>query len=168
LAVNGMSMIGADHYEAVELLKASGQTLDMVVGREALKPTLQSKVLQSMNYLGYIFKYLCFQQSHGTRAESAMDQPQRPPSANGSINSFHSLPATPILRNAPPPTSASVVGKEGMETRKEMVHTTLIRDSQGLGFSIAGGKGSPGFKEGSDVSVPEVKFFYYFSSTGLW
>jgi len=92
------------------------------------------------------------------RAESAMDQPNhRPPSANGSINSFHSLPATPtaIMRNAAPPTSASVVGKEGMEMRKEMVHTTLIRDSQGLGFSIAGGKGSPGFKEGSDVSVSE-------------
>ena len=44
LAVNGMSMIGSDHYEAVELLKASGQTLDMVVGREALKPILQVKV----------------------------------------------------------------------------------------------------------------------------
>lgn len=37
-------MIGADHYEAVELLKASGQTLDMVVGREALKPILQVPV----------------------------------------------------------------------------------------------------------------------------
>jgi C-terminal processing protease CtpA/Prc len=46
LAVNGMSMIGSDHYEAVELLKASGQTLDMVVGREALKPILQVKVTQ--------------------------------------------------------------------------------------------------------------------------
>lgn len=32
------------------------------------------------------------------------------------------------------------------------MHTTLIRDQigQGLGFSIAGGKGSPPFKDGSD------------------
>lgn len=32
------------------------------------------------------------------------------------------------------------------------LHTTLIRDQigQGLGFSIAGGKGSPPFKDGSD------------------
>ncbi|CAB3367351.1 Hypothetical predicted protein [Cloeon dipterum] len=135
LAVNGMSLIGADHYEAVEMLKASGQTLDMIVGREILRPIIQVK------------------QSPNPRAESAMDQPHhRPPSANGSINSFHSLPATPTVavRNAPP-TSASVIGREGMELRKEMVHTTLIRDSNGLGFSIAGGKGSPGFKEGSDA-----------------
>lgn len=99
-----------------------------------------------------------------------MDQAHhRPPSANGSVNSFHSLPATPtaVVRSGPP-TSASVVGREGMELRKEMVHTTLIRDSQGLGFSIAGGKGSPGFIEGSDVSVPEVKLILIYIFSGHW
>lgn len=30
--------------------------------------------------------------------------------------------------------------------QKVLVHTTLIRDGQGLGFFIAGGKGSPPFK----------------------
>jgi hypothetical protein len=55
-----------------------------------------------------------------------------------------------------------------MELKKEMVHTTLIRDSQGLGFSIAGGKGSPGFIEGSDVSVPEVKLNSIFIFSGHW
>lgn len=32
------------------------------------------------------------------------------------------------------------------------LHTTLIRDQigQGLGFSIAGGRGSPPYKDGSD------------------
>lgn len=41
-------------------------------------------------------------------------------------------------------------GKEIMH--KITLHTTLIRDQigQGLGFSIAGGKGSPPFKDGSD------------------
>jgi len=33
-----------------------------------------------------------------------------------------------------------------VETKKIMVHTTLIRDSRGLGFSIAGGQGSQPFK----------------------
>lgn len=33
-----------------------------------------------------------------------------------------------------------------------LVHTTLIRDQNGLGFSIAGGEGSPSFKDNSDVS----------------
>lgn len=32
-----------------------------------------------------------------------------------------------------------------------LVHTTLIRDQNGLGFSIAGGEGSPPFKDNSDV-----------------
>lgn len=37
-------------------------------------------------------------------------------------------------------------------THKITLHTTLIRDQigQGLGFSIAGGKGSPPFKDDSD------------------
>lgn len=38
------------------------------------------------------------------------------------------------------------------QEHKVTLHTTLIRDQigQGLGFSIAGGKGSPPFKDGSD------------------
>lgn len=33
-----------------------------------------------------------------------------------------------------------------------LFHTTLIRDQNGLGFSIAGGEGSQSFKDNSDVS----------------
>lgn len=32
-----------------------------------------------------------------------------------------------------------------------LVHTTLIRDGAGLGFSIAGGKGSPPYRDDSDA-----------------
>lgn len=35
--------------------------------------------------------------------------------------------------------------------QKVLVHTTLIRDGAGLGFSIAGGKGSPPYREDSDA-----------------
>lgn len=38
-----------------------------------------------------------------------------------------------------------------VEVRKQIVSTTLIRDQNGLGFSIAGGKGCPPFKDNSDV-----------------
>jgi hypothetical protein len=38
-----------------------------------------------------------------------------------------------------------------VETRKQSVHITLIRDQNGLGFSISGGKGSPSYKDDSDV-----------------
>lgn len=34
----------------------------------------------------------------------------------------------------------------------QVISTTLIRDQNGLGFGITGGRGSSPFKEGSDVS----------------
>lgn len=40
---------------------------------------------------------------------------------------------------------------EDLILQKVSVHTTLIRDPNGLGFSIAGGKGSPPFKDYSDA-----------------
>ncbi|KAF9409574.1 hypothetical protein HW555_011106 [Spodoptera exigua] len=38
-----------------------------------------------------------------------------------------------------------------MYQQKVLVHTTLIRDGAGLGFSIAGGKGSPPYRDDSDA-----------------
>lgn len=46
-----------------------------------------------------------------------------------------------------------MLGRYVQEIRHKItLHTTLIRDQigQGLGFSIAGGKGSSPFKDGSD------------------
>lgn len=40
---------------------------------------------------------------------------------------------------------------EDAVVQKMPIHTTLIRDSRGLGFSIAGGKGSQPFKTDSDA-----------------
>ncbi|KAF4528158.1 hypothetical protein B566_EDAN016922 [Ephemera danica] len=149
LAVNGVSLVGALHTDAVEVLKASGATLEVLVGREvpySKSPSLKQHVMDS-------------------------GEP-RSNSANGSVNSFHSLPATPTVgtRTAPPPSpslsavpaaAAAVPDKpDGKVLRREMVHTTLIRDSNGLGFSIAGGKGSPYFKENSDVSVNDTMAIY--------
>jgi len=37
--------------------------------------------------------------------------------------------------------------------KKQIVYTTLIRDQNGLGFSIAGGKGSSPSKENNEVKV---------------
>jgi len=37
-----------------------------------------------------------------------------------------------------------------------LFHTTLIRDQNGLGFSIAGGEGSPPFKDNNDVNISKI------------
>lgn len=43
-------------------------------------------------------------------------------------------------------------------TKKQLVYTTLIRDQNGLGFSIAGGKGCTPFKENTEVLIPKNYF----------
>ncbi|XP_065157658.1 protein lap4-like isoform X4 [Atheta coriaria] len=44
-----------------------------------------------------------------------------------------------------------LVSDDDVAVKRVSIHTTLIRDSRGLGFSIAGGKGSPAFKGDSDA-----------------
>lgn len=52
----------------------------------------------------------------------------------------------------PPPPLPPIQQINDLENvQKVLVHTTLIRDSRGLGFSIAGGKGSQPFKQNSDA-----------------
>jgi len=60
---------------------------------------------------------------------------------------FYFLPQPQPAKKIPEPIKTS----RDVETHKQTVHTTLIRDQNGLGFSISGGKGSPPYKDNSDV-----------------
>ncbi|KAL1505725.1 hypothetical protein ABEB36_005223 [Hypothenemus hampei] len=111
LKVNGIDVRDVSHYEAVEVLKASGQTLVLEVLREVSRLI---KPKTSLDNGGSI----------------VISKPE----------TYHITPPPPL-----PPINNIV------ETKKILVHTTLIRDSRGLGFSIAGGKGSQPFKADSDA-----------------
>lgn len=65
------------------------------------------------------------------------------------------------VKKIPEPIPAARASNEPM--MPVLVHTTLIRDQNGLGFSIAGGKSSPPFKDNTDVSYrqPIVEFYIY-------
>ena len=52
-----------------------------------------------------------------------------------------------------------------VEVRKQIVSTTLIRDQNGLGFSIAGGTGCPPFKDNSDVSKVNLRRAFFTSES---
>ena len=52
LSVNGTSVVDVDHYYAVEVLKASGQTLTLVVTRES--PTSTRYSIMNCLYLFYL------------------------------------------------------------------------------------------------------------------
>lgn len=45
-----------------------------------------------------------------------------------------------------------------METKFDFISTTLLRDSSGFGFSVAGGRSGPPFVEGSNVCIYFLKF----------
>lgn len=97
----------------------------------------------------------------GTISQISID---RKPVAVNVPEPIKQIPAPLQLVSTPPPSHTHVqsglltpntngIVENGKEiTHKVTLHTTLIRDQigQGLGFSIAGGKGSPPFKDGSD------------------
>ncbi|CAG9769323.1 unnamed protein product [Ceutorhynchus assimilis] len=112
LKVNGNDVTDVSHYEAVEVLKASGQALVLEVIREVTR-LIKSKPEISAN---------------------------KPDITGSKPETYHVTP--------PPPLPLII---DTVETKKVLVHTTLIRDSRGLGFSIAGGKGSQPFKADSDA-----------------
>ncbi|KAG5875961.1 hypothetical protein JTB14_034384 [Gonioctena quinquepunctata] len=121
ITVNGVNVISVSHYDAVEVLKASGPVLILEVTREVTRLVRPPNNIANKNAL---------------------------PLAN-SVNRSES-PANPVTKHiAPPPLPPPL--DDDVVLQKVLIHTTLIRDSRGLGFSIAGGKGSQPFKADSDA-----------------
>lgn len=136
LKVNGVMVEDADHYDAVEVLKACGAVLVLVVSREVTK------------IVGHPVFY-----ENGELAKIQLNQPQP------KEHSFKSIPAPitiPATQHSPVVTAHQVASQllQPQEPIAHTVtlHTTLIRDQigQGLGFSIAGGKGHTKFVDDSE------------------
>lgn len=129
LQVNGVMVEDADHYDAVEVLKACGAVLVLVVTREVTKIVGHPVFYEN----GELAKIQMNQQPIKT-----IPAPITIP-ANQHSALAHQV-ATQLLQ--PLDTAAHTV----------TLHTTLIRDQigQGLGFSIAGGKGHTKFVDDSE------------------
>ncbi|XP_015111714.1 protein lap4 isoform X7 [Diachasma alloeum] len=140
ISVNGVSVVDVDHYDAVEVLKACGRVLILVILREVTRIVPPSEL--------------------STRKDSLCSSlsTSRAPSATSYVSSTamsHNLENGDSL-----PRDANKVKKipEPLPTMRTeeplvpvLVHTTLIRDQNGLGFSIAGGKGSQPAKDNTDA-----------------
>ncbi|KAK9878834.1 hypothetical protein WA026_003669 [Henosepilachna vigintioctopunctata] len=111
LTVNGVSVVEVSHYDAVEVLKASGSVLILEVVREVTRLVREVKLRN---------EHINLNASQGNDIKKVLPSPLPP------INDDKIL-------------------------QQVLIHTTLIRDSRGLGFSIAGGKGSQPFKLDSDA-----------------
>ncbi|XP_035775525.1 protein lap4-like isoform X5 [Anopheles albimanus] len=161
LKVNGISVEDADHYDAVEVLKACGSVLVLFISREVTR-LIGHPVFDENGTVAQISV------SDGGSLKAGGDPSMVPvvavsaPAVTGAaaIYSGALSPNTVGLPNGNSDVSRSsqadaggldvelLNGKE--ITQKVILHTTLIRDQigQGLGFSIAGGKGHVPFKDG--------------------
>lgn len=137
--VNGVSVEEADHYDAVEVLKACGAVLVLQVTREVTRLVGHPVFFEN----GELAKIAIDQHIMAKEPKIIPAPIQITPQPNISKHSeaaVHHQVATHLLLGA-----SDIV-------HKVTLHTTLIRDQigQGLGFSIAGGKGHTPFTEGSD------------------
>ncbi len=143
---NLADVIDVDHYHAVEVLKACGAVLILHVSREVTR------------LIGHPVYH-----EDGTISQISIDR--KPVVAANVPEPIKQIPAPLQLISSPQqqsqahiqsglltPNTNGIVENGKEITHKVTLHTTLIRDQigQGLGFSIAGGKGSPPFKDGSD------------------
>ncbi|GAB0093092.1 protein lap4 [Sergentomyia squamirostris] len=161
IKVNGLSVEFADHYEAVEILKACGSVLVLVVTREVTRLVGHPVFSEdgSVSQISIDNRTLEQQQQH--QPELIQQQPTQkyiPPPIQIIPQEQNPLPqaAYPQGVTSPPLLSATpngVLENGGRDVvHKITLHTTFIREQigQGLGFSIAGGRGSPPYKDGSD------------------
>ncbi|XP_039952592.1 uncharacterized protein LOC120769560 isoform X4 [Bactrocera tryoni] len=185
LKVNGINVVDADHYQAVQVLKACGAVLVLVVEREVTRlighPVFSED--GSVSQISVETRPLAAAQQHEKFIPAPIEiipqqqqlQQQQLQQAPANFNSYQAnVFTTPATATAAGPTNAANLSQQQQQLQPQHVgvgatngvlengkdaplsylqlHTTLIRDQigQGLGFSIAGGKGSPPFKDGCD------------------
>ncbi|XP_075228246.1 uncharacterized protein LOC142328405 isoform X3 [Lycorma delicatula] len=141
ISVNGNSVVGVDHYSAVDVLCSAGENLVLVIAREVAnlvpihnKNSPTSRTADSA----------CSSLST-SRAPSAASHTSAVTSGFESTSALNG--PTTHLDNRLHQQGKRSEGKDAEESemrkQKQLVYTTLIRDQNGLGFSIAGGKGCP-------------------------
>ncbi|KAL9899778.1 scribble planar cell polarity protein isoform 15-T30 [Glossina fuscipes fuscipes] len=188
LKVNGISVVDADHYQAVQVLKACGSVLVLVVEREVTRlighPVFSedgslSQISVEARPLPIQIQQQQQQQQqqhqHSTHEKAIPPPIEIPADSQHQIQQQHNLqnyqanvfttPATVATATAattamtlqdqqPHATSTNGIVENSKDALLSYItlHTTLIRDQigQGLGFSIAGGRGSPPYKDGCD------------------
>ncbi|XP_050533577.1 protein lap4-like isoform X2 [Daktulosphaira vitifoliae] len=129
LSANGHSLIDVDHYTSVEILRSCGSVLVLEILRE-INP-------QPKEWAIHVPGESTSSSVSNSRAPSVISHHTNYENTNG-----HSLE-----RNRKTPELL----KDLDTTKKQLVYTTLIRDQNGLGFSIAGGKGCTPFKDNSEA-----------------
>ncbi|XP_050430488.1 protein scribble homolog isoform X6 [Adelges cooleyi] len=129
LTANGHSLIDVDHYTAVEVLRSCGSVLVLQTLRETHPHPREWAI-----------------HVPGESTSSSVSN-SRAPSVISHHNNYENTNGHTLDRNRKTPDPL----KDLDMTKKQLIYTTLIRDQNGLGFSIAGGKGCTPFKDNSEA-----------------
>uniref|UniRef100_A0A224Z0Y9 Leucine rich domain-containing protein n=1 Tax=Rhipicephalus zambeziensis TaxID=60191 RepID=A0A224Z0Y9_9ACAR len=163
LSVNNASVVDIDHYEAVNALKAAGNKISLLIAREVQRPT--SSLMREPVTAAAAPSKVPLQQVHSEPLRSLEEEPlslprmspvsvpqqrvRQPVASGGPQNLLAPLPTGDGDMRSLPTTPEPRTPEPDFETKREIIYTTLIRDHNGLGFSIAGGKGGTPYKDGS-------------------
>ncbi|KAK3861440.1 hypothetical protein Pcinc_032603 [Petrolisthes cinctipes] len=146
--VNGHNVEVCDHYEAVNIMREAGSQLRLVVSREE-KTLADNQVSNVEPVANHVADQITLSSTPTTTTTTATTVTQ------GKMQTGNHV-STSISDHTAVNGEHTAINGEGetngeMEVLTETLYTTLMRDHNGLGFSIAGGKGAAQFKEGSDA-----------------
>ncbi|XP_047500901.1 protein lap4-like isoform X13 [Penaeus chinensis] len=163
LMVNGRDVEIVDHYEAVNIMREAGSQLRLVVTREVTTLVPEKKTVKLEPIANHVVTHNITNTSPPSSVLKASPEQTMPQeiTANhvGLPVNGHTAMAT--VNGEHPNVNGDREPNGEMEhydnvnsptqILTETIYTTLMRDHNGLGFSIAGGRGAAQFKDGSDA-----------------
>ncbi|KAK8394982.1 hypothetical protein O3P69_006032 [Scylla paramamosain] len=152
LMVNGHDVEVCDHYEAVNIMREAGSQLRLEVSREVTRIVPEKKSSKTEPVANHVISQeveSCVTTSNSAALEEQLSAPPPPVTANHVAMTVNGHDGSPAVNGEHLGVNGDANGE--MEVLTETIYTTLMRDHNGLGFSIAGGRGAAQFKDGSDA-----------------
>ncbi|XP_042875532.1 protein lap4-like isoform X13 [Penaeus japonicus] len=163
LMVNGRDVEIVDHYEAVNIMREAGSQLRLVVSREVTTLVPEKKTVKMEPIANHVVTHNITNTSPPSSVlkvspEQTLPQeitanhvglPVNGHTAMATVNGEH-----PNVNGDGEPNGEMEhyeIVNSPTQILTETIYTTLMRDHNGLGFSIAGGRGAAQFKDGSDA-----------------
>lgn len=141
ISVNHFDFSNIEHYEAVEKLKTAGLEFAITIEREAPAANSTGKALPPP--LPPIRTSVISKSSVSSPETVVKTKP--PP-----LNAVPPVAMSPKADTNTSRASLNRLSTGELNLSKQIIHTTLIREENGLGFSISGGIGAPPYKDNSE------------------
>ncbi|XP_068208931.1 protein lap4-like isoform X3 [Palaemon carinicauda] len=151
LMVNGRDVEVCDHYEAVNIMREAGSQLRLVVSREVTKLVPEKKTVKVEPVGNHVVSPSVVNVSKVPEQTSVPESLPREVTANHMGTPVNGHGEVPAVNGEHANMNGEGEPNGEMEILTETIYTTLMRDHNGLGFSIAGGRGAAQFKDGSDA-----------------